>query len=424
MMDMDDMIVFKFGGASVQNADAVRNMASILHNAPATRKVIVVSAMDKTTNKLEAVVQAFVSKGDWKTPLEGVFNFHRQVLIDLLDTDENDAGQSLKKVKHYAFTFLEQDEGSDINFIYDQIVALGEILSTKIISSFLANEGIDVIWSDARKLIQTDNTYRDARVDWKHTTGKIQEYWQENAPHSMVTQGFIGGGEHQRMTTLGREGSDFSAAIFAYALDAKSVTIWKDVPGMLNADPKLFTNTSLLPNISYREAIELSYYGASVIHPKTIKPLENKNIPLYVKSFLEPSEPGTLIDDNTSEDSKIPSYIFKTDQVLLSISSRDFSFIVEEHMSEIFACFASHKLKIQTMQNSAISLSVSVSDQRSQIEALIEDLQKDYQVLYNDGLELLTIRHYNEKIVAELVKGKEVMLQQKTRHTMRLLMRA
>ncbi|NQV53330.1 MAG: aspartate kinase [Flavobacteriales bacterium] len=418
------MIVFKFGGASVQDAEAVRNLATILHNNGDTRKVVVVSAMNKTTNKLESVVNAFVSNGDWKTPLNEVFDFHKKVLIDLLQSDTNDAGQSLEKVKHYAFTFLEQDEGSDVNFIYDQIVALGEILSTKIISSFLSNAGIDVIWADARKLIQTDNTYRDARVDWKHTTEKIQEYWQGNAPHSIVTQGFIGGGEHQRMTTLGREGSDFSAAIFAYALDAKSVTIWKDVPGMLNADPKLFTNTSLLPNISYREAIELSYYGASVIHPKTIKPLENKNIPLHVKSFLEPTEPGTIINDNTSEDSKIPSYIFKTNQVLLSISSRDFSFIVEEHMSEIFACFARHKLKIQTMQNSAISLSVSVSDQRSQIEALIEELQKDYQVLYNDGLELLTIRHYNEKIVEELVQGKEVMLQQKTRHTMRLLMRA
>lgn len=421
---MEEMNVFKFGGASIRDANAVRNMVSILRDAGPNRKVIVVSAMHKTTNQLEQVVEAFVNKGDWESPLNEVFSAHEHVLKELLSDRENDASIALEKVRTYAFTFLNQDEGNDFNFIYDQIVALGEILSTKIIASYLVTEGIDVVWADARKLIQTDNSYRDAKVDWESTTQRIQEHWQANTPHSIITQGFIGGGEHQRMTTLGREGSDFSAAIFAYALNAKSVTIWKDVSGMLNADPKHFSNTTLLPNISYREAIELSYYGASVIHPKTIKPLENLNIPLYVKSFLAPSDPGSIINDNTSEDSKIPSYIFKTNQVLISISSRDFSFIVEEHISEIFACFAKHKLKIQTMQNSAISFSVSVSDDRAQIEALIQDLQKDYQVLYNDGLELLTIRHYNEKIVDELIKGKEVLLQQKTRHTMRILMRA
>ncbi|MEQ9187254.1 MAG: aspartate kinase [Cryomorphaceae bacterium] len=423
-MKMEEMNVFKFGGASIRDANAVRNMVSILRDAGPDRKVIVVSAMHKTTNQLERVVEAFMNEGDWKSPLNEVFDAHVHVLQELLPDQENDASIALEKVRTYAFTFLNQDEGNDFNFIYDQIVALGEILSTKIIAGFLIAEGIDVVWADARKLIQTDNSYRDAKVDWESTTQRIQEHWQSNAPHSIITQGFIGGGEHQRMTTLGREGSDFSAAIFAYALNAKSVTIWKDVSGMLNADPKHFSNTTLLPNISYREAIELSYYGASVIHPKTIKPLENQNIPLYVKSFLAPSDPGSIINDNTSEDSKIPSYIFKTNQVLISISSRDFSFIVEEHISDIFASFAKHKLKIQTMQNSAISFSVSVSDDRAQIEALIQDLQKDYQVLYNDGLELLTIRHYNEKIVGELIKGKEVLLQQKTRHTMRILMRA
>jgi len=422
---MREVIVYKFGGASVRDAEAVKNMARILGESDNHRKVIVVSAMGKTTNKLESVVKAFTDNGDWKSPLNEVFDFHLSVLDDLNGNRNNDAGESLEKIRKYAFTFLEQDEGSSFDFIYDQIVSLGEIMSTKIIASYL-NEagGFPITWTDARKLVHTDNSYRDAKINWDSTSERIQSMWEEVAPASIITQGFIGGGDHQRITTLGREGSDFSAAIFAYALQARSVTIWKDVPGMLNADPKFFSNTSLLPNISYREAIELSYYGASVIHPKTIKPLENKNIPLYVKSFVDPSAPGTVINDNTSEDSKIPSYIFKTDQVLLSISSRDFSFIVEEHIAEIFACFARHKLKIQTMQNSAISFSVSVADHRSRIDALIKELQENYQVLYNEGLELLTIRHYNERILEELIKGREVLLQQKTRHTLRILMRA
>lgn len=239
----------------------------------------------------------------------------------------------------------------------------------------------------------------------------------------MISQGFIGGGDHNRMTTLGREGSDFSAAIFAYCLEAASVTIWKDVEGVLNADPKYFNNAILLPNISYREAVELSYYGASVIHPKTIKPLENKEIDLYVRSFVDPESTGTLINTNTSEDSKIASYIFKENQVLLSISTRDFSFIVEEHISDIFRRFATHKMKINTMQNSAISFSVSVDEDKAKLQELIADLQTEYEVRYNMGLELLTIRHFNETIAEELATGKEVMLQQKTRHTLRMLMR-
>jgi aspartate kinase len=415
--------VYKFGGASVKDASGVRNMYNILQRYPG-RKWVVVSAMDKTTNHLERVVQAFQANEDWKTKLDEVFQWHENVLGELVQKDLPAHLDTLHKIKHYAFTFLEQDEGSTFDFIYDQIVSLGEILSTKIIYAYLAQQDLDFVWADARKLIQTDNTYRDARVQWDVTEQRITTYWSDQEERSVITQGFIGGGEHQRMTTLGREGSDFSAAIFAYALRAHAVTIWKDVPGMLNADPKFFSNTQLLANISYREAIELSYYGASVIHPKTIKPLENRGIPLYVKSFLHPNEAGTVINSNTSEDSQIPSYIFKGNQVLLSISSRDFSFIVEEHISAIFALFAQHKVKIQTMQNSAISFSVSVSANKDQLTSLMDELKNDYQVLYNEGLELLTIRHYNEKIVEELVRGKEVLLQQKTRHTMRLLMRA
>ena len=417
------MKVFKFGGASVKDAQAVINLKQIIETETGNRLLIVISAMDKTTNWLERVVEAFSANQAWKELLLKVFDFHRAQLELLVGKEQSSATESIDKIQHYAFTFLEQDENTDFDFVYDQIVSLGEILSTKIIAAYLEREGLDIKWADARKLVHTDNTYRDAKVNWEETETRIKEFWSSEKANFIVTQGFIGGGEHNRMTTLGREGSDFSAAIFAYCLSAESVTIWKDVPGMLNVDPKHFSNTSLLENISYREAIELSYYGASVIHPKTIKPLENKHIPLYVKSFKEPTEPGSSINDNTSEDSKIPSYIFKTDQVLISISSRDFSFIVEEHISDIFKRFATHRLKIQTMQNSAISFSVSVANHPSQIKALIKELQKDYKVLYNDGLELLTIRHFNEQIVSELIKDREVMLEQKTRHTMRILMR-
>lgn len=417
------MKVFKFGGASVKNADGVRNLKKIITQHNDGELLIVISAMDKTTNKLEMVVNAFTTDQAWKEHLEEVFDFHKKALHELAGTDLTEANETLDKIKTYAFTFLEQDGGSEYDFIYDQIVSLGEILSTKIIAAYLNHEGVKVEWQDARKLVRTDNNYRDARVNWEITEEQVKAMWNEKSEAIILTQGFIGGGDHNRMTTLGREGSDFSAAIFAYCLNAESVTIWKDVPGMLNADPKFFSNTSLLPNISYKEAIELSYYGASVIHPKTVKPLENKNIPLHIKSFVDPNLAGSVINQNTSEDSKIPSYIFKTDQVLLSISTRDFSFIVEEHISDIFSRFAKHKLKIQTMQNSAISFSVSVSNHPTKIQELIENLQRDYQVLYNEGLELMTIRHYNENITQELIKDKQVLLEQKTRHTMRLLMR-
>lgn len=416
--------IFKFGGASVKDANAVRNLKEIIQHNNSEPLVVVISAMHKTTNHLEGVVQAFLDGGDWKPLLEQVFAFHLSILDELLPAEHAETKETLAKIKRYAFAFLEQEELNDHDFVYDQIVSIGEIISTKIIDGYLREEGCDPEWWDARKLVHTDNRYRNAQVAWCETEERIEKAWKERKQDLVITQGFIGGGDHNRMTTLGREGSDFSAAIFAYALNAASVTIWKDVPGMLNADPKYFSNTSLLPNISYREAIELSYFGASVIHPKTIKPLENKQIPLFVKSFLSPDEPGSLINDNTSEDSKVPSYIFKTNQVLISISTRDFSFMVEEHLSDLFQRFAKHGVTIQTMQNSAISFSVSVADQGIKLQQLIEDLNKDYQVRYNDGLELMTIRHYNTEVVAELIKGKEVMLEQKTRHTMRILMRS
>jgi aspartate kinase len=416
------MNVFKFGGASVKNAEGIRNLHSIVSQTQKEPLFIVVSAMGKTTNALENVIRAYIENEDWKTPLTQIFDAHSTVVSDL-KMEGGIATDAISKIQAYAFAFLDQDNGSEYDFLYDQIVSIGEILSTKIISEYLSVQGVPNDWKDARKLIHTDNNYRGARVNWPETEKRVKEAWEAKSDSIMVSQGFIGGGDHNRMTTLGREGSDFSAAIFAYCLEADSVTIWKDVEGVLNADPKYFNNAILLPNISYREAVELSYYGASVIHPKTIKPLENKEIALHVRSFVEPETTGTLINTNTSEDSKIASYIFKENQVLLSISTRDFSFIVEEHISDIFSRFAKHKMKINTMQNSAISFSVSVDEDKAKLQELITDLQSEYEVRYNMGLELLTIRHFNEDIAEELAMGKEVMLQQKTRHTLRMLMR-
>ena len=414
------MKVYKFGGASIKDAQAVQNLKSIIDSESGL--CIIVSAMGKTTNHLEKVVELYLNEGDWRTALSGVVEFHRSVLGEL-NANAQECLDTIAKIEHYAMTFLEQDEDSETDFIYDQIVSLGEILSTKIIESFLNSKASTVKWLDARKLIHTNNSYKNARVNWEVTREQITEaFTDDNGVY--LSQGFVGGGDHNRMTTLGREGSDYSAAIFAHCLDAESVTIWKDVAGMLNADPSHFSNTTLLPNISYREAVELSYYGASVIHPKTIKPLENKQIPLQVKSFLNPDASGTLINQNTAEDRNIPSYIFSNDQILLSISSRDFSFIVEEHISELFDAFARHGLKIQTMQNSAISFSVSLANEKEKIDLLIRELESSYKDLYNDGLELLTIRHYNEPIVSELIKDREILLEQKTRQTMRVLMRA
>jgi aspartate kinase len=416
------MNVFKFGGASVKNAEGIRNLHSIVSQTQSEPLFIVVSAMGKTTNALENVIRAYIENEDWKTPLTQIFDAHSTVVSDL-KMEGGIATDAISKIQAYAFAFLDQDNGSEYDFLYDQIVSIGEILSTKIISEHLSVQGVPNDWKDARKLIHTDNNYRGARVNWPETEKRVKEAWDAKSDSIMVSQGFIGGGDHNRMTTLGREGSDFSAAIFAYCLEATSVTIWKGVEGVLNADPKYFNNAILLPNISYREAVELSYYGASVIHPKTIKPLENKEIDLYVRSFVDPESTGTLINTNTSEDSKIASYIFKENQVLLSISTRDFSFIVEEHISDIFRRFATHKMKINTMQNSAISFSVSVDEDKAKLQELIADLQTEYEVRYNMGLELLTIRHFNETIAEELATGKEVMLQQKTRHTLRMLMR-
>jgi aspartate kinase len=312
--------------------------------------------------------------------------------------------------------------------VYDQIVSQGEVLSSVIVSHFLKEQGVDNQWFDARQLIRTDSTFREGRVDWEASqrlvnANLIPFYIGAVGARVALTQGFIGSTSIELTTTLGREGSDYTAAILAYLLDAKDVTIWKDVAGVMNADPRRYADAVKFDKISFREAIELSYYGASVIHPKTIKPLQNKGIPLYVKSFLAPGEPGTVIQANEDFDHLVPSFIFKSNQILISIIPRDFSFIVEQNLRDIFDVFAALGVRVNLMQNSALSFSVSVDNNEDKIPELIRRLQENYKVKYNENTELVTIRHYDQKTIDMLSEGKEILVTQLSRHTARMVTR-
>jgi aspartate kinase len=421
------MQVFKFGGASVKSAAAIKNVASIIKDYE-DDLMVVISAMGKMTNALEELAFAYFKNENWNTKFQPIKDFHDAIIQELsLHLDAN-----FMKVYETKFEQLTQklkkDPAPNYDYEYDQIVSFGEIISTTIVSGYLNAIGIENEWLDARKIIRTDNAYREAKVDWELTKAlflsKSGLFYQDKSKKNIcIIQGFIGHTETGQTTTLGREGSDFTAGIAAWCLDATSVTIWKDVPGMLNADPKFFNNTELLSKISFREAIELSYYGASVIHPKTIKPLENKSISLYVKSFLNPQETGTVIQKDVQYDALIPSYIFKENQILISISPRDFSFITEENMKDIFDQFSQCGIKVNVMQNSAISFSVCVDHQEEKVAKFIQRLENEYVIKYNTDLSLMTVRHYTEEVIEQLSKDKEILLEQRSRHTSRFVMR-
>jgi aspartate kinase len=416
------MKVFKFGGASVKDAAAVRNVAAILSQYQHEALVVVISAMGKTTNALERLTDAFYfKKEDTATILEEIRAYHLQILKELFP----DNTHSIYDDIHNCFVELEwalEDEAThDYDCEYDQIVSMGEILSTKIVAAYLNTSGISCTWTDARDIIKTDNTYREGKINWELTEESAQRLQQRNNT-ILLTQGFIGVTSENFTTTLGREGSDYTAAILAWCLNAESVTIWKDVPGVLNADPKWFDATVLVPELTYQDAIELTYYGATVIHPKTIKPLQNKNIPLFVRSFVDPQQPGTKIHA-TPQALPIPCFIFKVNQVLLSISPRDFSFIVEENLGNIFALFSKHRVKINTMQNSAISFSVCMDNDDRKLPQLIEELKRSYRVLYNDRLELVTIRYYDQATIDRVCIGKQILLETRSRYTVQMVMK-
>lgn len=417
------MKVFKFGGASVKDADAVRNVASILALYPGENLIVVVSAMGKTTNRLEKILDSWFQTSE-KLPalFEDLKDYHFQIAGQLFEVPGHAVFEKLNRIFSSMEEKLTQPSSGDYDFHYDQLVSLGELLSSIILFEYLKTKFTDCGFYDARTFIRTDNTWREGKVDWEATTKLawehlLTDFQKYHSGHIAVTQGFIGGTRDNFTTTLGREGSDYSAAILSYVSDAESMTVWKDVPGVLNADPKYFSDTQLLKQISYREAIELTYYGASVIHPKTIKPLQNKGIPLFVKSFLEPSAEGTVIGTSSSEESKIPSVILKFNQVLISISPKDFSFIAEQNLSEIFAAFASAGIRIHMMQNSAISFSACITDNPSKMEKLLGQLGNKFEVKYNRGLHLITIRHYNNEIAGYLLQGKKLLMEQRSRST-------
>ncbi len=425
------MRIYKFGGASVKDAAGVRNVTQVLKTMGTDDLGIVVSAMGKTTNALEAVIASYESNNNTYLDLiDQLHQEHAAIVTELmLPVDSNDdevevrfresgITKDLKAIIESLKGELLRNKSRNYSFLYDQVVSHGELMSSKIVAAYLDASGIPVIWKDARQLIMTDNKYRDATVDWEKTVEQIQEHCADKL---FITQGFIGSDENGFTTTLGREGSDYTAAILAYSLNASEVAIWKDVPGVLNADPRVFNNTVLLEQIPYDEAIELAFYGASVIHPKTLQPLQEKEIPLRVKSFLNPLEPGSAITSSKSLVPTTPCFIVRKNMVFLKISSRDFSFIGEKSISDIFNELSESKMQVGLLQNSAISFSICVEDKYNRIAGLLEGLVEKFKVSHVAGVSLYTVRHYEGDSIEEMEQGKNVLLKQRTQETLQLI---
>ncbi len=414
------MRIFKFGGASVKDAEGIRNVHSVLQTVGFEDVLLVVSAMGKTTNALEIVIKNYFDKSpELQSSVQEVKKYHNQILLDLFEDEKNAVFTDVNSLFAELDYFLSQNKSPNYNFVYDQVVSYGELISTTIISHYMSFMGIKTQWLDVRNFIKTDNNYRDANVDWDLTQKNISKNVKKKILN--VTQGFLGSDENNFTTTLGREGSDYTAAIFAYCLNAENVTIWKDVPGVMNADPRYFENASLLNQISYREAIELAFYGATVIHPKTLQPLQKKEIPLFVKSFINPTLPGTSVSKGADLEPHLPCFIVKKNQLLLSLSSIDFSFIMEENISEIFALLHDYKMKVSLIQNSAISFSVCIDDKFGNFNELKTILSKKFKIAYNENVSLYTIRHFDEKAAQMVEKNKDVLLKQVSRETMQII---
>ena len=411
----------------MKDASAVRNVSGILSLFEGEKLTVIVSAMGKSTNKLEEIVNASKNRDRkmFMALVDDLYTFHMHILGELFPEKHFAVYNKVEEIFEKLRDRFKEPFPDNFSFEYDQIVSLGEVLSSHIVAAFLFEQGHSVSWTDARKLIRTNNQYQEGNVDWKKTEELIQtrflpEFERNNI---QLTQGFLGHTDEGFTTTLGREGSDYTAGIFAYCTNAESVTIWKDVPGMLNADPKWFDNTIKLESISFKEAIELAYYGASVIHPKTIKPLQNKGIPLFVKSFIDPKAEGTIIQSSGDKDHLIPSFIFKMDQILFSFTTKDFSFIVEENLSDIFDRLARLKAKINLMQNSALNFSILLDRSKVDVPRIVELFSDTYSVKYTEGLELVTIRHYDQATIDRVTESKDILLQQKSRQTARLVMK-
>ncbi len=415
--------ILKFGGASIKDAASIRNAAAILSQYRGEAIVVVISAMGKTTNSLEAITNAYFTRnGDAVELLQRLKHEHFQILTELFFENVHPIFDDVNNTFVEIDWILEDEPHEKYDYLYDQIVSVGETVASKIVSAYLNYKNISAYWLDVRDCIKTDNTYREGKVEWviteKNIRAKIPFLLKD---HFVLTQGFLGGTSENHTTTLGREGSDYSAAIFAYALNAESMTIWKDVPGVLNADPRYFQETKKINCLSYREAIEMAYFGASMIHPKTIKPLQNKKIPLYVRSFINPEAEGSLISE-LSQKTLPPILVLKQKQILISMEAKDFSFIAEENLSHILSLLSRHRVKVNLMQNGAISFSVCC-DYDYKILPMIAELSESFAVKSNENLELLTIRHYTEEAIAEYSKGKEILLEQKSRQTVQLVLR-
>lgn len=417
------MNVFKFGGASLKDAEGVKIVAGILksHKGPI---VVVASAMGKTTNGLERIIEKFVNqdKDGLARDLKVLKDFHYGIIEELFTDKKHHVYEDVDKL--FAELDRELAKSPSLNFDhdYDQIICFGELLSTKILNDYLLHQGIKTAWKDVRFSIKTNNAYREARVDWEMTKELVKENFKFGENQLLVTQGFLGSTPDNITTTLGREGSDFTGAILAHALRAKKVVIWKDVPGVLNADPKWFDDTVLLPELSYFDAIELAYYGASVIHPKTIKPLQNKNISLHVKSFKNPKAEGTVIN-NVMYDKLVPSFIFKMDQVLIRISPKDYSFIAEDHLQTIFGILSENRVRINLMQNSALKFLLCVNNDKRKLPKIIDQLENDFKISYETGLELITIRYFDQSTINRVTINKELILEHRDKKNIQLIVR-
>ncbi len=399
-------------------------MASILKRYKDEQIVVVVSAMGKTTNAMEAIIEAFTAKK--KTSLKKAFmglrSYHDEIVKGLFKDEAHPVYAAVEDLFTGLEDLLDKEPTLNFDYDYDQLIGYGELLSTTIISHYLNVAGLPSRWIDVRRSLKTDNHWREARIDWDLSAELVQKHFDFNEVQILITQGFLASTINNQTTSLGREGSDYTAAILAYMLRADHVTIWKDVPGVLNADPKYFDDTILLDKLSYLDATELAYFGTSVIHPKTIKPLQNRNINLYVKSFKDPGAPGTKIG-NLRYDSMTPSFIFRMDQVLIRVSPRDFSFINEDNLHKIFGILNEHGMKINMMQNSAISFKMIVNNDKRKLRAVVDDLEEAFKVAYQTGLELVTIRYFDQSTIDRVMINKELILEQRGSQNIELLIR-
>jgi aspartate kinase len=418
--------VFKFGGASLKDANAFKSACNILEQYKDNNILVVVSAMGKMTNAFENLHKNWNNNSNTNSSYDLIYNYHLEIINEIFPK-EHQIFENIENIFSNIKNLITKplSENSDFDKTYDQLIPYGEILSSTILTYYTKHIGFNSTLINAFDCIFTDNAWREGRICWKETTEAIQKAilpkLEKENKSLFISQGFIACSNEGQTITLGREGSDFTASIFAYAIDAIDVTIWKDVSGLFNADPKEFENVKLIPHLSYREAVELAYYGQSIIHPKTIKPLQNKNIPLNIKSFLNISSEGTLIDNNTSDDINIPCFILKKNQMLISISPKDFAFINERNLGEIFKILSIFRIKINMMQNSAVSFSFCADFNKHKIDKLINNLKDIYAVKYNTGLELITIRNYNDYIIASLTKNKTLFLEQRSRNTIQIV---